>query len=277
MIPAEAAAALFEQIIGWPYASPGSNDQSGIDCSGAWVRVYRQCGGRVAHGSNSQYRQHCARRGEINGEQDLAVGMAVFKRRFDGGEPEAFRGDGLGNLYHVGCVTRVHPLRIVHATPPNAKADTSIKGWTHWGEMDQVEYRGQTPQPVIGTAVVGTQEGALNVRETPDIHAARVGKAPRGAVVDVIEDGDGWARIAYGGVTGWASKDFLRVTWADGSDAGGDGEPGVRGAGGDGAPGVWGEGPGVWIPCGTADEARAIVAVFDLLAGMSSGALVRGG
>ena len=31
----------FEEMLGWLYASPGSNDQRGIDCSGAFVRAYR--------------------------------------------------------------------------------------------------------------------------------------------------------------------------------------------------------------------------------------------
>ena len=42
----------FNEIIGWPYASPGTNDENGIDCSGAFVRAYRAAGKNIYHGSN---------------------------------------------------------------------------------------------------------------------------------------------------------------------------------------------------------------------------------
>ncbi len=277
MIPAKEAAALFEQIIGWPYESPGVTDDRGetlgIDCSGAWVRVYKKygLGGSIEHGSNAQFRRYCVRTWEVTSAAQLKVGDAVFKCRDWREEDRGHRdyGKAPGNLYHVGCVTRVNPLRIVHATPPNAKADTSIgngkTAWKYAGELSKVEYRGQEPVPVSGTAVVATESGALNIRQQPSTSAGRVGSAPKGAIVDVLKDGDGWALILYGGVTGWVSKDYLRITWADGSG-------GEQGAG----TGSDADDPGVWIPCGTADEAHAIVAVLDLLAGLSSGAMVKG-
>ena len=80
-IPAAAAARLFEEIIGWPYASPGTGDQRGIDCSGAWVRVYGRYGKRVFHGSNTMFRKHCLETGPIHGTGPLLLGMAVFKAR----------------------------------------------------------------------------------------------------------------------------------------------------------------------------------------------------
>ncbi len=276
-IPAGEAAALFEQIIGWPYVSPGSNDQNGMDCSGAWVRVYRKYGEKVEHGSNAQFRRYCARTFAIAGAGDLAVGMAVFKCRAWGEEDRGHRdyGKAPGNLYHVGCVTRVNPLRIVHATPPYAKADTKLGTWTYAGEMSKVTYTGQAPERAIGTAVVATQDGSLNVRQQPSKSAGIAGKLPRGATVDVLEDGEGWALILYDGVTGWASKDYLRITWADGSGGENEGQgAGAGGEDGDGEPAA--SEPGVWIPCRTVDEARAIVAMLDVLAGLSSGAMAKG-
>lgn len=81
------AARLFEQIIGWPYVSPGTNDQLGIDCSGAWVRVYRAYGLQIDHGSNSIYRKFCSQTGALTSVSQLQVGMAVFKHREDNQEP----------------------------------------------------------------------------------------------------------------------------------------------------------------------------------------------
>ena len=140
--------ASFEEIIGWPYPpkdkngnySSGATDDRGkdpifgVDCSGAFVRAYQKYGLTIAHGSNSIFRQHCSATGLIGGNVSrLKVGMAVFKQRLDGMEPDKFKGDGTGNMYHIGMVTSTSPLRIVHATTPAAKADTSLSNWTHYG------------------------------------------------------------------------------------------------------------------------------------------------
>lgn len=133
----------FEEIVGWKYVTPGTNDINGIDCSGAWVRCYKKHGYSILHGSNSIFRKECSSTGKINSKSDLKVGMMVFKNRFDGKEPEKYQGDGLGNFYHIGAVTSINPLVITHATSPNAKQDTkfnsSMNGWTHWGIGNKVE------------------------------------------------------------------------------------------------------------------------------------------
>lgn len=43
----------FEACIGFPYASPGTNDERGIDCSGMFVRAFRRQGASIYHGSNT--------------------------------------------------------------------------------------------------------------------------------------------------------------------------------------------------------------------------------
>ena len=133
----------FEEIVGWIYVSPGTNDINGIDCSGAWVRCYKKHGYNILHGSNSIFRKECSSTGQITSKNDLKVGMMVFKNRFDGKEPEKYKNDGLGNFYHIGAVTSVNPLVITHATSPNAKQDkkfnANMNGWTHWGIGNKVE------------------------------------------------------------------------------------------------------------------------------------------
>ena len=69
----------FEACIGWPYASPGTNDERGIDCSGMFVRAFRLQGESIYHGSNTIWRRHLAQKGPIRSEGDLQPGMAVFK------------------------------------------------------------------------------------------------------------------------------------------------------------------------------------------------------
>ena len=50
----------FEACIGWPYKSPGTNDERGIDCSGMFVRAFRLQGESIYHGSNTICHQRIA-------------------------------------------------------------------------------------------------------------------------------------------------------------------------------------------------------------------------
>lgn len=150
----------FREIIGWPYQSPGSNSEKGIDCSGAFVRGYRQQGQSIYHGSNTIFRQYCSQTGAI-GNGTLLPGMAVFKQRSDGKEPSRYRGDGIGNLYHMGLVCSVNPLQIIHATTPKAKMDTKIGNWSHWGRLSAIDYTGETQEPQApGEAYPTLRKGA---------------------------------------------------------------------------------------------------------------------
>ncbi len=215
-IPANNAAALFEDIIGWPYASPGTSDQRGIDCSGAWVRVYRKFGESVYHGSNTIFRKHCTATGAIHSTDDLQVGMAVFKRRFDSREPSQYRGDGIGNMYHIGCVTGVNPLRIVHATSPVAKADSNLGGWTHWGKMDRVLYGVSStpvdpaPAPFPGfRAKVTTAQGSLNLRAQPSTMGALITSIPRNAALEILLPPTLWLPARYNGKEGYVLAKYI--------------------------------------------------------------------
>lgn len=128
----------FEACIGWPYASPGSNDERGIDCSGMFVRAYRNQGARIYHGSNTIWRRHLAEKGVILSVDDLRPGMAVFKWKEK--TPEKFS-DDLGDFCHIGLVTSIRPLRIVHASTEGMKvrADSKIGKWQYWGVLAAVD------------------------------------------------------------------------------------------------------------------------------------------
>ena len=77
MIDIQQLIADFEDCIGWPYASPGSNDERGIDCSGMFVRAYRRQGARIYHGSNTIWRKYLGDKGRINSTRDLKPGMVL--------------------------------------------------------------------------------------------------------------------------------------------------------------------------------------------------------
>ena len=127
----------FEACIGFPYASPGTNDERGIDCSGMFVRAFRRQGASIYHGSNTIFRKYLARSGTIASAADLCPGMAVFK--WKPVTPARFS-DNLGDFCHIGLVTSVSPLRIVHASTEGmaVKADSKIGKWRYWGWLKDV-------------------------------------------------------------------------------------------------------------------------------------------
>lgn len=234
----------FEEIVGWPYVSPGTNDINGIDCSGAWVRCYKKHGFTILHGSNSIYRKECSSTGKINSSSDLRVGMMVFKNRFDNKEPDKYKNDGLGNFYHIGCVTNINPLVITHATSPNAKQDTkfnsNMNGWSHWGIGNKVELTETINTDITddGGSEIVAESGELmdkncrvvtgdktsvNMRKTGSIKGALVARIPYDSIVLVTSDTGGayvgtrWKdvngiyRVQGKIYTGYMAREFLEV------------------------------------------------------------------
>ena len=145
MINIDKLIADFEDCIGWPYACPGSNDERGIDCSGMFVRAFRLQGRRIYHGSNTIWRKHLSEKGRIRSAADLKPGMAVFKWKPD--TPAKFRDDE-GDFCHIGLVTSVSPLRIVHASTEGmkVKADRKIGKWQYWGVLAETDL---APQEIV--------------------------------------------------------------------------------------------------------------------------------
>ena len=151
MIQVEKLIADFEDCLGWPYATPGSNDERGIDCSGMFVRAYRLQGKRIYHGSNTIWRKHLKEKGRISSAADLRPGMAVFKWKPE--TPSKFRDDE-GDFCHIGLVTSVSPLRIVHASTEGmkVKADSRIGKWKYWGVLAETDLSAKAePEPPAQT------------------------------------------------------------------------------------------------------------------------------
>ena len=126
-----------EECLGWPYVSPGTNDARGIDCSGLFVKCYRDQGASIYHGSNTIYRNYCSEKGKLTSTSQLRRGMAVFK--WNSNTPEKFN-DGLGDFQHIGLVVSVNPLRIIHASTGTmcVTTDTKIGKWKYWGWLKDV-------------------------------------------------------------------------------------------------------------------------------------------
>ena len=140
MIKAAALVASAEKCLGWPYVSPGTNDSRGIDCSGLFVRIFEDNGGKIYHGSNTIWRKYTTRKGQLTSAAQLKPGMAVFK--WNANTPANFN-DGQGDFQHIGIVASVSPLRIIHAASAGPKCVTTatkLSGWKYWAELKDVDY-----------------------------------------------------------------------------------------------------------------------------------------
>ena len=216
--------ASVEECLGWPYVSPGTNDSRGIDCSGLFVKAYRDQGASIYHGSNTIYRKYCSEKGKLTNVSQLQPGMAVFK--WNANTPEKFN-DGLGDFQHIGLVTNENPLRIVHASSAAGcvTTDTKLGKWAYWGWLKDVEKPGKaldskqdsaadtaegSEKTVIEYATVVADSGStVNIRTKAKASAALVDRVPIGARVEVLGTCGSWRKVRFGSRTGYMMAQFL--------------------------------------------------------------------
>ena len=227
-----------ESCLGWPYVSPGTNDQNGIDCSGLFVKCYRDQKANIYHGSNTIFHDYCSRTGKLTSVSQLQPGMAVFKIKdwTDADKGNKWYGKEPGNLSHIGLVVSVNPLRIIHASSVAGcvTTDTSIGKWKYYGMLKDVAYGNSDPAPVqpskdnnetggvIMKATVTSANGQpVNMRATPNKAGRLITKIAVGETVDVNMEGNEWTLISYKGQTGYMMTTFLHFD-NDGYDDGND-------------------------------------------------------
>ena len=215
--------ASVEECLGWPYVSPGTNDARGIDCSGLFVKAFRDQGGSIYHGSNTIYRKYCSEKGKLTNVSQLKPGMAVFK--WNANTPEKFN-DGLGDFQHIGLVTSVNPLRIVHASSAAGcvTTDTKLGKWAFWGWLKDVAKTDAEPviqpepidegdeEPMVTTefaTVIADSGSTVNMRSKAKSTAALVERVPLGARVEVLGTCGSWTKVKFGSRAGYMMTKFL--------------------------------------------------------------------
>ena len=209
-----------ELCLGWPYVSPGSNNASGIDCSGLFVKAFQDQGASIYHGSNSIYRKYCSEKGELRDVSQLVPGMAVFK--WNANTPEKFN-DGLGDFQHIGLVTSVNPLRIVHASSAVGcvTTDTKLGKWKYWGKLKDVDYGSTTLEspatedeeetivPVAETVIGYITADKVNFRTGPSTSKPRIEYLNTGDQVEVIGEKGDWLKCKALGRVGYVKAGFV--------------------------------------------------------------------
>ena len=220
VLDAKKLIASVEECLGWPYVSPGTNDSRGIDCSGLFVKAYRDQGASIYHGSNTIYRKYCSEKGKLTSVSQLRPGMAVFK--WNANTPEKFD-DGLGDFQHIGLVTSVNPLRIVHASSAAGcvTTDTKLGKWAYWGWLKDVAKTDSLPptpdeptegdeEPMAEFATVIADSGStVNMRTKAKSTAALVERVPLGARVEILGTCGSWTKVKFGSRTGYMMSQFL--------------------------------------------------------------------
>lgn len=204
--------ALFETMFDehWAYEW-GAARKGCVDCSGAFVYAYKTFGKEIEHGSNTIGRK---RVGKLLPISEAKPGYAAFKWRDDGGEPEKYKGDGIGNLYHIGLVAS-DGKSVLNAKGTNyGFCCDPLSAWDYVAPLNAVTYTAEDEEPTtildaLYRARVTLNSGTLNVREGPDTGSRRIGKLENRTDVSVVDECGDWCKIAYDGGYAYAHGDYL--------------------------------------------------------------------
>ena len=240
MVDGEKLGSAGFKYLGVPYSQ--------MDCQAFVEQCLRDCGlDKNLAGSNAWFRE-VNKNGVIMTPEEcvkelgtVPKGAFLFILEHDGGEPEKYKPDGLGNASHIGLVTgkgkgAIHSSASRGCVAESEFHNKTIKngGWNRVGLWDQVIYDygpgpspdpdpdpGPSPEPEPQYAEVWSANGKpVNTRKKPSTNAdqAGPGKLPVGTVVEILkketkQDGE-WDYIRYTddrGVTWkcWMKDEFL--------------------------------------------------------------------
>ena len=217
------------KYLGTPYSE--------MDCQAFVERCMRDCGlVKDLAGSNAWYRE-IMNHGWVGTPEEcvdilgtVPVGALLFILEHDGGEPEKYKPDGIGNASHIGIVTGQGEGAIHSSASRGCVAESKFKnktikngGWNRVGLYDQISYDyspepspSPTPEPEpkpTETAIVGNvpseKKQKVNFRKRPNKNAALIDRIPCGELVEVLEHGAEWSKIKWHGYTGYMMTEFL--------------------------------------------------------------------
>lgn len=200
-----------------------SGDNGKCDCIGLVIGALEHMGikWQGTHGTNYTVRFALKTLDEIDGINSLSVGELVFKRRnkSDNGYslPQKYSNDpDQTDYYHVGVIMSVSPLKIVHCTGVVGAiaTDTKLGKWSVHGQLAVLA----NMQPEEGENVYkvtlkgGNLERPINFRKSTSTSSALIGEIPQNAEVDYLGDSGDWAKVIYGGKTGYVLSSFVVKT-----------------------------------------------------------------
>mgnify|MGYP000909562579 CR=1 FL=1 len=187
------------------------------DCQAFIEQTVKRAGGRMKdyRGSNDMYRNACSEVVPLAIAR-LQPGMLLFIVAHDGGEPDRYKADGLGNASHVGWYTG-GIYQVVHssATRGGVAPSTLKNGWTHAGWLKEIDYGerpGETPRdevmPMIGYIDLPADETVF-LRISPSRQSKWFARVPGQDAVDIVSTSGGWTRVQWGGHDGYVMSEFI--------------------------------------------------------------------
>ena len=213
-----------------PAYRPGGDGSDGTcDCVGLIIGAIRRAGGSWTgiHGSNYAARYEMRELLPVTDAVELNLGDLVYKARTPGQTgyalPERYQTDpDKRDYYHVGVVTSVSPLEITHCTTPGMARDTKLGKWSYRGRLKTVDYEEtEAMEPMAQTAKVTAASGStVKLRSSPSATDALYWEVPVGATVQVAEVAGSWAKVRYGGRTGYMMTTFLDLAGQAAPDTG---------------------------------------------------------
>lgn len=208
------------------YRIGGSGTDGTCDCIGLIIGAVRRAGGSWTgiHGSNYAARKQMADFGEIKAA-DLFVGEVIYKARKLGDSsyslPDRYKvGDDLLAYYHVGVVTKVHPLEITHcSTTVNGNSihrDATLGKWRYGDRLKGIDYgmiREEAEMSEVKMQEIRNKAtvtgGRLSLRQAPSKTSDRLAWIPNGTRLDVTGQGDGWCAVTYETIPGYVMERYL--------------------------------------------------------------------
>lgn len=188
------------------------------DCSGAFVRFYRDHGQSIYHGSNRIAREYVV---QLLPPSCAAPGMAAFKAYKPGDKyyalPSEYKPGGkhyngdLMDYYHIGLVD-ADPAYVINAASTKSGVIRSKlqNGWSAVGYLKAIKYEngGETVEEkqMIVTAESGK---TVNMRQGPGRRFPVICTVPIGSTVTGSMELEGWAYIHYKEQSGYMQSQFL--------------------------------------------------------------------
>lgn len=205
MIKAKDAIRVARSLIGTPYSE--------LDCINLIKKVVRTAPGGVpgytTAGTNALWKsfRSASKYRDLLKQQDSienpAAGMIAFKA------------DG-EDFHHAGIVTDIGT--VIHSSSTQGGRGvvetplTTREGWTHLAihRYIEVEDNAKEDTPMYKAEVnLSNKKSSLNLRNGPSTKDMVIGSIPHGESVDVLVEADNWLYVRYGGMSGYASAEYL--------------------------------------------------------------------